>query len=363
MADQTFGPTCLEVVGICTSSSVLKASRFSFAMAARASNSLSKQEYEKIVRANKVSVLKADLSLTLDELASKYSGLLKDLLDKTARVSKTSLCEALVAANEGNDPQDSKHFAGRIVEAVSAGRQMSKSMTTGKKTSVGFKIVAPSRSPESMPVEKNFDNEPLQPRAVPTLPTSSASSSRRLTREEAAKALGLTSGVEETAMGCDLEAASDSPASVHGSSSEESAGKILLVLHFSPPPKPLIGWTQLSQLCVANSQPMLSSWPLCIQVIMVLLLQNSLPLKATVQRKSQQKFPTCCCMRILLARSQPVLTECRSDLQLFLRQTNPKLQKLLQCTLKKVQAQEKKKNLTTLNLQEQLHLLTWATAS
>ena len=46
-------------------------------MAARASNSLSKQEYEKIVRANKVSVLKADLSLTLDELACKYAGLLK----------------------------------------------------------------------------------------------------------------------------------------------------------------------------------------------------------------------------------------------------------------------------------------------
>ena len=173
-------------------------------MAGRASNTLSKQEYEKIVRANKVSVLKADLSLTLDDLACKYGGLLKDLLDKTARVSKNSLCEALVAANEGNDPQDSKHFAGRIVEAVSAGRQLSKSMTSGKKTSVGLKIVVdalkkwsttrtPSRSPDSMPFE-------------------------------AAKALGLTSGVEETAMSYDMEAASDSPASVHGSSSEENTG-------------------------------------------------------------------------------------------------------------------------------------------
>ena len=201
--------------------------RFSFAMAARASNSLSKQEYEKIVRANKASVLKADLSLTLDELASKYSGLLKDLLDKTARVSKTSLCEALVAANEGNDPQDSKHFAGRIVEAVSAGRQMSKSMTTGKKTSVGLKIVVdalkkwsstrtPSRSPDSMPVEKNFDNEPLPPRAVPTLPTSSASSSRKLSREEIARSLGLSNAVSSG-----LDAVSVSPDSVHGSSSEE----------------------------------------------------------------------------------------------------------------------------------------------
>ena len=86
-------------------------------MAARASNSLSKQEYEKIVRANKVSALKAELSLTLDGLACKYAGLLKDLLDKTAR-------------NQGNDPQASKHFAGRIVEAVSARRQMSKSMAS-----------------------------------------------------------------------------------------------------------------------------------------------------------------------------------------------------------------------------------------
>ena len=214
---------------------MLKANRFSFAMAGRASNTLSKQEYEKIVTANKVSVLKADLSLTLDDLACKYGGLLKDLLDKTARVSKNSLCEALVAANEGNDPQDSKHFAGRIVEAVSAGRQLSKSMTSGKKTSVGFKIVVdalkkwsttrtPSRSPDSMPIEKNFEQE-SKPRAVPTLPTSSASSSRRLTREEAAKALGLTSEVS-----CGLEAASASPASVHGSSSEDESFKFRTLL-------------------------------------------------------------------------------------------------------------------------------------
>ncbi len=83
-------------------------------MAARASNSLSKKQYEIIVKANKVSVLKADLSLTLDEMACKHAGLLHDLLDKTACVSKTCLTEALVSANEGNDPQDPKHFAGRI---------------------------------------------------------------------------------------------------------------------------------------------------------------------------------------------------------------------------------------------------------
>ena len=175
-----------------------------------------------------MSVLKADLSLTLDDLACKYGGLLKDLLDKTARVSKNSLCEALVAANEGNDPQDSKHFAGRIVEAVSAGRQLSKSMTSGKKTSVGLKVVVdalkkwsttrtPSRSPDSMPIEKNFEKESSPPRAVPTLPTSSASSSKRLSKEEVARSLGLTSEVS-----CGLEAASASPASVHGSSSEET---------------------------------------------------------------------------------------------------------------------------------------------
>ena len=175
-----------------------------------------------------MSVLKADLSLTLDDLACKYGGLLKDLLDKTARLSKNSLCEALVAANEVNDPQDSKHFAGRIVEAVSAGRQLSKSMTSGKKTSVGLKVVVdalkkwsttrtPSRSPDSMPIEKNFEKESSPPRAVPTLPTSSASSSKRLSKEEVARSLGLTSEVS-----CGLEAASASPASVHGSSSEET---------------------------------------------------------------------------------------------------------------------------------------------
>ena len=43
-----------------------------------------------------MSVLKADLSMTLDELACKHAGLLQDLLDKTARVSKTSLFEALL---------------------------------------------------------------------------------------------------------------------------------------------------------------------------------------------------------------------------------------------------------------------------
>ena len=229
VAEQTFGKISVEVVG--TYVLAAQCSRqvgFSFAMAGRASNSLSKQEYEKIVRANKVSVLKADLSLTLDELASKYAGLLKDLLDKTARVSKNSLCEALLAANESNDPQDPKHFAGRIVEAVSAGRQLAKSMTSGKKTSVGLKVVVdalkkwsscrtPSRSPDSMPIEQNFDKESSQPRAVPTLPTSSASSSKRLSREEVAKSLGLTSEVS-----CGLEAASASPASVHGSSSEET---------------------------------------------------------------------------------------------------------------------------------------------
>ena len=60
--------------------------------------------------------------------------LIENLLDKTARVSKNSLFEALVAAIEGNDPQDSKHFAGRIVEAVSAGTQLSKSMREENKS-------------------------------------------------------------------------------------------------------------------------------------------------------------------------------------------------------------------------------------
>ena len=282
-------------------------------MAARASNSLSKQEYEKIVRANKVSVLKADLSLTLDELACKYAGLLKDLLDKTARVSKNSLCEALLAANEGNDPQDSKHFAGRIVEAVSAGRQLSKSMTSGKKTAVGLKIVVdalkkwsstcrtPSRSPDSMPMEMKSDKESSQqPMVVPTLPTSSASSSKRLSREEVAKALGLTSGVEESGASCGLKAAS-----VHGSSSEESA------------PGGPAGSSAVASLAatywVDSTKPALCrKFPgHAVQVAtmhsgdMGFLLLNSLPLETTLQRKSKQKFPTFCSKRRLLAKSQP----------------------------------------------------------
>ena len=141
VADQAFGKIFSKLWESVLAAHCSGQVGFSFAMASRASNSLSKKEYEKKVRAYKVSVLKADLSLTLDELACKHAGLLQDLLDKTARVSKTSLCEALVAANEGNDPQDSKHFAGRSVEAVSAGRQMSKSITSGKKTSVGLKVV------------------------------------------------------------------------------------------------------------------------------------------------------------------------------------------------------------------------------
>ena len=228
VADQAFGKISVEVVG-------------TYVLAAQCSRqkgfllpwqvelaTLCRSKYEKIVRANKVSVLKADLSVTLDDLACKYGGLLFDSPDKTARVSKNSLCEALVAANEGNDPQDSKHFAGRIVEAESAGRQLSKSMTSGKKTSVGLKVVVdalkkwsstrtPSRSPHSMPIEENFERESSPPRAVPTLPTSSASSSKRLSKEEVARSLGLTSEVS-----CGFEAASASPASVHGSSSEET---------------------------------------------------------------------------------------------------------------------------------------------
>ena len=111
---------------------------------------------------------------------------------------------------------------------------MSKSMTSGKKTPVGLKVVVdalkkwssartPSRSPDCVPLEKNSDKESSQrPMVVPTLPTSSASSSKRLSKAEAAKALGLTSVVEEIGVSCGLEAASVSPASVHGSSSEES---------------------------------------------------------------------------------------------------------------------------------------------
>ena len=349
---------------------MLKANRFSFAMAGRASNTLSKQEYEKIVRANKVSVLKADLSLTLDDLACKYGGLLKDLLDKTARVSKNSLCEALVAANEGNDPQDSKHFAGRIVEAVSAGRQLSKSMTSGKKTSVGLKIVVdalkkwsttrtPSRSPDSMPIEKNFEQE-SKPRAVPTLPTSSASSSRRLTREEAAKALGLTSGVEETAMSYDMEAASDSPASVHGSSSEENTGA-------APATSSAVASLAATYWVDSTKPALCRKFPgHAVQVATMhpgdhgFAVAKFSAFEGRPAEQKQTEIPNLLLQEHFVGK-KPAMRMKRPAA--VLEADKSSASEAAQGILKKVQAQEKRKNVTTLNLQQQLHLLTWATAS
>ena len=178
-------------------------------------------------------------------------------------------------------------------------------------------------------------HESSKPRAVPTLPTSSASSSRRLTKEEAAKALGLKwcrRNCDELWFGgCFWQPCQCAWVQLRKKHRSRSC-------YFFRCGLPAC---HLSQLCVANSQAMLSRWPLCIQATMVLQLPNSLLLKATVQSKSKQFFLTCCCRSILLARSQP--REWRSDLQLFLRQTNLQPQKQLQCILKKVQAQEKKK--------------------
>ena len=94
---------------------------------------------------------------------------------------------------------------------------------------------------------------------------------RRLTREEAAKALGLTS-VEESATRCGLEAASVSHASVHGPSSEESAG--------GGPGQPSSSASQIPRPW--------SRWPLCIQVTMVLLLPNSLPWRPPSEQKQTE---------------------------------------------------------------------------
>ena len=64
---------------------------------ARASNTLSVSEHEKILLGNKTSVLRSDLGKSLEEFCAIHQKLVVDLLNKTPRVSKTMLHAALMA--------------------------------------------------------------------------------------------------------------------------------------------------------------------------------------------------------------------------------------------------------------------------
>lgn len=64
---------------------------------ARASNTLSVSEYEKILLGNKTSVLRSDLGKSLEEFCAIHQKLVVDLLNKTPGVSKTTLHAALMA--------------------------------------------------------------------------------------------------------------------------------------------------------------------------------------------------------------------------------------------------------------------------
>ena len=55
---------------------------------ARASNTLSVSEYEKILLGNKTSVLRTDLGKSLEDFCAIHQKLVVDLLEKTPRISK-----------------------------------------------------------------------------------------------------------------------------------------------------------------------------------------------------------------------------------------------------------------------------------
>lgn len=101
-------------------------------MPPRAANTCSAADYEKCILGNKTSVLRSDLSKTLEEFCEKHGGLIVDLLSRTPRISKALLTAALLSV-EGQDVNDVKSFASKVVEVVSTARALSKSWTTGKK--------------------------------------------------------------------------------------------------------------------------------------------------------------------------------------------------------------------------------------
>ena len=169
---------------------------------ARASNSMSNKDYAKVIRANKVSVLKEDFSMSLDDFANKHRSLLLDLLEKTGRVSKTSLSSAMLAEDNSLDHSECRHFASRVVEAFASARTIGKSTTSGKKTGPGMKALVEGlrqqRTPSRSPRSRSPTHAAPSSSATPSLPTASEAPTR-LSKADAAKALGMSGYVASPA--------------------------------------------------------------------------------------------------------------------------------------------------------------------
>ena len=169
---------------------------------ARASNSMSNKDYAKVIRANKVSMLKEDFSMSLDDFANKHRSLLLDLLEKTRRVSKTSLSSAMLAEDNSLDHSECRHFASRVVEAFASARTIGKSMTSGKKTGPGMKALVEGlrqqRTPSRSPRSRSPTHAAPSSSATPSLPTASEAPTR-LSKADAAKALGMSGYVASPA--------------------------------------------------------------------------------------------------------------------------------------------------------------------
>lgn len=161
---------------------------------ARASNCMSNRDYQKVIRANRVSVLQDDLSITLDAFMQKHRALLVDLSERTRRVSKASLASALLAEDSSQDHAECRQFASRVVDAFSAARAASKSMTSGKKTGPGLKALVEALRQGSSSTPPCTSSQPATSSSARPLPIASGVTAvpKRLSKADAAKALGMS---------------------------------------------------------------------------------------------------------------------------------------------------------------------------
>lgn len=220
-------------------------------MPPRAANTCSAADYEKCILGNKTSVLRSDLSKTLEEFCEKHGGLIVDLLSRTPRISKALLTAALLSV-EGQDVNDVKSFASKVVEVVSTARALSKSWTTGKKTGTHMSKVVKailqwSHSPLPVHRESPRDSAPgTPPRSLPKKRLHGKTSPihakqlfhevddsppvRKLSRTEVMAQLGLSSSHEPAGnaiVAAEVEAISSTDSEqmipVAGSSTEKKA--------------------------------------------------------------------------------------------------------------------------------------------
>lgn len=200
-------------------------------------------DYEKVVRGNKTSVLRSDLSKPLDEFCEIHKQLVVDLLDKTPRISKTRLHQALLLLERQNS-SDALSFAGKVVDIVSAARAIGKSFASGKKTSPAMAAVVkallqwsrspahrtPSRSPRDEAPSTPVSNSSAVPKKrlhTKTSPVqckrlfhevSDSPPVRKLSRNEIMAQLGLATSSASSAV-----AAAHSPVVLSSSESQPSS--------------------------------------------------------------------------------------------------------------------------------------------